>query len=66
MVYVCKVYANGKLQETKMFQTLLEAENWACDNSGLVSDIRFTVSIYGDVKEDADLTHMYPLKILLQ
>ena len=72
MVYICKVYANGKPEGSATFQTLLEAELWANKNARVVPaigtgwDMRYTVSIYGNVKEDADLINMFPLKIVLE
>jgi hypothetical protein len=54
------------------FETLLQAEKWACKNArtveaiGTGQDIRYTVSIYGDVPEDADLLNMSPIKIVLE
>jgi hypothetical protein len=66
MVYVCKLYANGTLEQTATFQTLLEAERWASENARVVDDTRYTVSIYGDVKEGVDLNNMFPLAIFLQ
>ena len=72
MVYICKLYANGHPEQSVTFQTLPEAEKWACKNARVVPaigtgwDIRYTVSIYGNVKEDADLINMFPLKIVLE
>ena len=71
MVYICKVYANGVPEQKVVFQTLIEAERWASKNARVVPalgtgwDTRYTVSIYGNVKEDADLVNMFPLKIVL-
>jgi hypothetical protein len=72
MVYICKVYANGVPEQKVVFQTLIEAERWASKNARVVPalgtgwDTRYTVSIYGNVKEDADLVNMFPLKIVLE
>lgn len=72
MVYICKVYANGVPEQKVVFQTLVEAETWASKNARVVPalgtgwDTRYTVSIYGNVKEDADLVNMFPLKIVLE
>ena len=72
MVYICKLYANGRPEQTMFFETLLQAEKWACKNArtveaiGTGQDIRYTVSIYGDVPEDADLLNMFPIKIVLE
>jgi hypothetical protein len=63
MVYICKLYAGGKPEQKVVFQTLLEAERWANKNAGVV---RYTVSIYGDVEEDADLLNMFPIKTVLE
>jgi len=71
MVYICKVYANGVPDETFVCATLAEAEVWACNHARVVPatagwDTRYTVSIYGDVKEDADILNMFPIKIILE
>lgn len=72
MVYVCKVYANGNPEDTREFDTLAQAENWACKHARVVPvigtgwDTRYTVSIYGDVAPGTDVTRMYPLKIVLE
>ncbi len=71
MVYICKVYANGVPDETFVCTTLAEAEVWACNHARVVPatagwDTRYTVSIYGDVKEDADILNMFPIKIILE
>ena len=66
MVYICKLYANGKSEQTVTFDTLSKAENWACSNARVYDDIRYTVSIYGDVKEGTDVLNMFPLKIFLE
>jgi hypothetical protein len=72
MVYICKLYANGTPEQKVAFQTLLEAELWAIKNARVAQavgtgwDVRYTVSIYGDVKEDADLLNMVPIKIILE
>jgi len=72
MVYICRVYANGVPEEKAVFQTLIEAERWANRHARVVPaigtgwDTRYTVSIYGDVREDVDLVGMFPLKIVLE
>ena len=72
MVYICKMYANGKPEQTVAFKTLLEAERWACKNARIVEstgtgwDTRYTVSIYGDVEVDTDLLNIDPIKVVIQ
>ena len=72
MVYICRVFANGVPEQKVVFQTLVEAERWAGTQARVVPalgtgwDTRYTVSIYGNVKEDADLINMFPLKIVLE
>jgi hypothetical protein len=66
MVYVCKLYVNGTSEQTVTFDTLAKAENWACKNARVDEGVRYTVSIYGDVKEGTDVVNMFPLKIFLE
>ena len=72
MVYICKLYADGRPEDTKVFETLLQAERWACKNARVVPsmgtgwDTRYTVSIYGDVEEDADLLNFSPIKTIIE
>jgi len=72
MVYICKVYANGKPEDTREFVTFAEAENWASKHARVVPaigtgwDTRYTVSIYGDVAPGSDIINRYPLKIVLE
>ena len=66
MVYVCKLYANGNPAQSVTFETLAKAENWACSNARVDEGVRYTVSIYGDVKEGTDVMNMFPLKIFLE
>jgi hypothetical protein len=60
-MYVCKLYANGVPEQTVTFETLVEAELWACENARVVPETgtRFTVSIYTD-------TSAFPLAIVLE
>jgi hypothetical protein len=72
MVYICKVYANGNPEDVRTFETLFEAERWACKHARVVPaigtgwDTRYTVSIYGDFKPDVDLSNKHPIKIVLE
>jgi hypothetical protein len=72
MVFICKLYANGKPEQTVTFDTLLGAEKWAgkharvVESTGTGWDTRYTVYIYGDVDENADLLNIFPLKVFIQ
>jgi hypothetical protein len=65
-MYVCKMYANGQPGERKVFQTLLEAERWACREARVENGVRYTVSIYNVFSENVDTSFLQPIKIILE